>query len=155
MICQHAKPDGIGGYHCGPGGRHAGRNVSAGVCRACQGLPHDACPAAADWCERYGLPTGPDACGACTTARRPEPADPDLALWFPAAMRAVGRTYGALECGHRIATGRTEQRRCCGGQVKDVPIYHCRLTGRPAECRRCRHRTPATTAEGPSMAGPR
>jgi hypothetical protein len=31
----------------------------------------------------------------------------------------------------------------------------CRLTGRSAECQRCRHRTPATTAEGPSMAGPR
>ena len=37
--CPHSTPDGIGGYHCGPGGKHAGRNVSAGVCRACMGQP--------------------------------------------------------------------------------------------------------------------
>ena len=39
MKCIYAKPDGIGGYHCGPGGKHAGKNASAGVCRECLGLP--------------------------------------------------------------------------------------------------------------------
>ena len=36
--CDKGKPDGVGGAHCltGP---HAGRNVSAGVCRACMGQP--------------------------------------------------------------------------------------------------------------------
>jgi len=31
--------DGIGGWHCPPDGKHPGRNVSAGVCRACMGQP--------------------------------------------------------------------------------------------------------------------
>jgi hypothetical protein len=36
--CQYSDPDGAGGYHC-VGGKHDGRNVSAGVCRACLGIP--------------------------------------------------------------------------------------------------------------------
>lgn len=35
MNCQYANPDGAGGFHCGSGGQHAGKNVSAGVCRHC------------------------------------------------------------------------------------------------------------------------
>lgn len=38
LVCTHGTPDLTGGMHCITG-RHAGRNVSAGVCRACMGRP--------------------------------------------------------------------------------------------------------------------
>ena len=138
--CQHYQPN----RTCGAG-KFKG-TVSPGVCRACQGLPApDAtCPPDTDWCEKYGLPTGRHACEVCTEAKAYRDADPECAPWFMQTMRDVGRLYGALVCKHRIATGRTIERRCCGGAVKSLPVYACALTGRDADCRRCHRRTPAT-----------
>ena len=39
MTCPFLSPAQPGRRHCGPGGRHAGRRVSPGVCRACMGQP--------------------------------------------------------------------------------------------------------------------
>jgi hypothetical protein len=100
----------------------------------------DAGVAAATWCERFGLPTGPHACEVCTAARQHDPADPDLAPWFAQKMRDLGRLYGATACMFRRDTGRTVERRCCGGHVKQVPVWDCAFIGGEAHCQRCRDR---------------
>jgi hypothetical protein len=90
----------------------------------------DICTPHTTWCERYGLPTGEHACEVCTDARA---ADPE----FAQHMRTIGQFYGALACKYRADSGQTEERRCCGGQVKSIPIFECRLTLERAECGRC------------------
>ena len=127
-----------------------GVTVSRAVCAACLSRPElrqprpvqPDCPPHTDWCERYGLPTGPDACEACTAARREWPE-------FAQHMRNVGRLYGALSCSHRIDTGTTVTRVCCGGQMKQVPVFRCGRDGQePAPCLRCRDRTVEQPATG-------
>jgi hypothetical protein len=103
--------------------------------------PAPACPPHADWCERYGLPTAASACAVCTAER----ADPDTGAEFAQQMRNAGRAYGALACAHREPTGETIERRCCGGQVRPLPVYRCARTGTaPAPCAKCREKKPAT-----------
>ena len=98
-----------------------------------------ACPPHADWCERYGLPTDPAQCAECTAAREAGDAE------YLQAMRARGLAYGAAACVHREPTGETIERRCCGGQVKTIPVYRCARTGTaPAPCAKCREKKPAT-----------
>jgi hypothetical protein len=97
--------------------------------------PAPACPPHADWCERYGLPTDPAQCAECTAAREAGDAE------YLQAMRARGLAYGAAACTHREPTGQTVERRCCGGQVKPLPIYRCARTGTtPAPCAKCREK---------------
>lgn len=56
-------------------------------------------------------------------------------------MRVIGTMYGAATCPHRQPTGETRPLTCCGGKVKDVPIYHCTRTDTtPAPCHRCREK---------------
>lgn len=100
------------------------------------GEPAD-CPSDIIWCNRYGLPIGPGGCVACVAARQPDSSDPDLAVWFSQAMRDLGNAYGALDCPHRYTDNQTETVRCCGGQVRTINRFFCRLTGRPANCHHC------------------
>jgi hypothetical protein len=91
----------------------------------------------ADFCVRYGLPTSAAACAVCTAER----ANPDTGAEFAQQMRNIGHFYGALACPHRSDTGETRPLTCCGGQVKDVPVYHCAIRNiTPAPCQRCREK---------------
>ena len=128
--CQYATNEPTGAL-CAVTGRH----VSHGVCRACDGNPGETmppvCPPHATWCEKYGLPTGHNACAVCTEARRDWPD-------FAQHMRNVGRMYGAATCTHRMDTGRTVTRVCCGGKEHALPVYQCDRTGTEAACAKCR-----------------
>ena len=129
MIC----PPNINGVACI---KRAGRTVSPGVCARCNAaLPTCEGPAHADWCERYGLPTDPPQCAECSSRRAAGDAE------YLQAMRARGLAYGAAACVHREPTGQTVDRRCCGGQVKGIPVYRCARTGTtPAPCAGCREK---------------
>ena len=137
MTCKHAQQRNSG-THC-IGGAMDGRNVSAGVCRACQSgrlnVPAaNACPPHATFCPRFGLPTSEHACAVCTEERAQDPE-------FAQQMRTVGMLWGAMTCAHRQDTGATEEKKCCGGKTKAVPVATCSLTGERAACERCQRRS--------------
>jgi hypothetical protein len=96
-------------------------------------MPAVSCPPHAEFCPRFGLPTSEHACQVCTEERAQVPD-------FAQQMRAVGMLWGAMDCVHRQDTGATEERRCCGGKIKTVPVLSCGLTGRRAQCEHCQLR---------------
>jgi len=120
--------------------QRAGRTVSPGVCARCNAAVLPTCegPAHADWCERYGLPTSAAQCAVCSARRAAGDAE------YLQTMRTRGLAFAAIACVHRVPTGETVERRCCGGQVKPLPIYRCARTGTtPAPCAGCRTKSPA------------
>jgi len=118
--------------------------------------PCDSAPGHATWCHRFGLPAGPGGCDACVRARDPsgefvgeavslsggvpraDGAGGDampFGAWFVSWMRAWSEWHG---CVHREATGRFEERVCCGGRVKKVPVLRCARDGTEAPaCGQC------------------
>jgi hypothetical protein len=88
-------------------------------------------PPAADWCQRFGLPAGASGCAVCSTSAGED------RVWLLTQMRAIGGAYKAMVCPHRVDSGRREERKCCGGQVKILPIYVCADTGQLAKCGVC------------------
>jgi hypothetical protein len=113
--------------------------------------PCDGAPQHATWCHRFGFPTGPAACDACTRARDaggefagevatlsggvPVGGEEGMpfAAWFTQWLRIWGEWH---RCKHRIATGETREEVCCGGRVKKVPVLACELDP-GGDCRRC------------------
>ncbi len=101
--------------------------------------PPPPCPPDATWCERFGLPTGPNACQVCTDTRENRE-DSEQAAWFVMMMRSVGMAFGAMTCVHRTDSGEVKIVKCCGGKEKEVRVFRCALNGQQAECGRCRNR---------------
>lgn len=89
-------------------------------------------PKPTDWCGRFGLPMGLSGCAVCARA------EGDERVWLLTQLRALGLAYQKLICPLRVDRGEREERRCCGGQVRLVPVFVCARTGQRATCADCR-----------------
>lgn len=111
--------------------RHFGIIDADWLCPAGISWDNESCLLHTDWCGRFGLPTGTSGCAACSAA------EGDDRVWLLTQLRAIGGAYAAMLCYQRYDSGQTEERICCGGQVKAMPIFNCRLTGARADCDHC------------------
>ena len=84
------------------------------------------------WCGRFSMPSNEHLCAQC----RDDP------LWKTfLAIQNANRQIRDMQCPHQGKVLRIETRKCCGGKVTHVPIFHCDIykEAGPEICRACCH----------------
>ena len=90
------------------------------------------------WCSRYNFPTDEEFCKTCSNEMKKRNAE---AIRWINQMRQKGINFSKTPCEHHKDTGQQTEKKCCGGRIKTVPIYHCTLFDKPnPQCMGCKRK---------------